>query len=279
MKINEIIVEGWGAETQKAQHDKNMVAVAKVLQKYQDDPELSAIASYMFQNNWAADAIDKTLQGQGKYDVDWWKATMAKKPQFQNHTQMMIDKYLSTDEAFSQAAADKNKLANIKLGVVGRGLPWKQYTDMDELATDIAYKITKNPTAYVKLLNTKYNSSIAKAIDKYFQKYGYPDSILNKVSDLIINQLQADGRKPKPEPKKKAPMPEDIVGEEPASRALCTSGKPDSALGASQLASCKSQGYRSRDGGKSHKVGSERVKVRGKRIKGKKYGGPLPDWS
>ena len=70
-----------------------------------------------------------------------------------------------------------------------------------------------------------------------------------------------------------------VVDEEPASRALCTSGKPDSALGASQLASCKSQGYRSRDGGKSHKVGHERVKVRGKKIKGKKYGGPLPDWS
>lgn len=70
-----------------------------------------------------------------------------------------------------------------------------------------------------------------------------------------------------------------VVDEEPASRALCTSGKPDSALGASQLSSCKSQGYRSRDGGKSHKVGAERIKVRGKKIKGKKYGGPLPDWS
>lgn len=69
------------------------------------------------------------------------------------------------------------------------------------------------------------------------------------------------------------------LDEEPASRALCTSGKPDSALGASQLSSCKSQGYRSRDGGKSHKVGHERIKVRGKKIKGKKYGGPLPDWS
>ena len=72
---------------------------------------------------------------------------------------------------------------------------------------------------------------------------------------------------------------EAVVDEEPASRALCTSGKPDSALGASQLSSCKSQGYRSREGGKSHKIGHERVKVRGKRIKGKKYGGPLPDWS
>ena len=84
------------------------------------------------------------------------------------------------------------------------------------------------------------------------------------------------------------PLNDDILGittgdsavsEEPASRDLCQSGKPDSALGASNLASCKSQGYRSRDGGKSHKVGSERVKVRGKKIKGKKYGGPLPDWS
>lgn len=80
-------------------------------------------------------------------------------------------------------------------------------------------------------------------------------------------------------PRNESYQEEDIVDEEPASRALCTSGKPDSALGASQLASCKSQGYRSRDGGKSHKVGSERVKVRGKKIKGKKYGGPLPDWS
>lgn len=69
------------------------------------------------------------------------------------------------------------------------------------------------------------------------------------------------------------------LDEEPATRALCQSGKPDSALGASQLASCKSQGYRSRDGGKSHKVGQERIKVRGKKIKGEKYGGPLPDWS
>lgn len=67
--------------------------------------------------------------------------------------------------------------------------------------------------------------------------------------------------------------------EEPASRDLCTSSKPDRSLGASALASCKSQGFRAREGGKSHKVGSDRVRVRGKKILGKKYGGPLPDWS
>tara|TARA_B110000503_G_scaffold139985_1_gene229690 strand:+ start:641 stop:895 length:255 start_codon:yes stop_codon:yes gene_type:complete len=67
-----------------------------------------------------------------------------------------------------------------------------------------------------------------------------------------------------------------------ATRSLCTSSKPNSALGASALSSCKSQGYRRREGNKSHKLGPEktsRVKVGGKKIKGKKYGGPLPDWS
>lgn len=66
---------------------------------------------------------------------------------------------------------------------------------------------------------------------------------------------------------------------EKASRALCVSTKSDAELGASNLASCKSQGLRARDGKKSHKVGNSRKTVGGKRIKGKKYGGPLPDWS
>lgn len=64
----------------------------------------------------------------------------------------------------------------------------------------------------------------------------------------------------------------------PASRSLCLSKKSDATLGASQLASCKSQGLRARDGKKSHKIGKKRTTVGGKKIKGKKYGGPLPDW-
>lgn len=63
-----------------------------------------------------------------------------------------------------------------------------------------------------------------------------------------------------------------------ASKDLCTSSIPDKKLGASNLASCKSQGYRARDGDKSHKIGSKRIKMGGKKIKGKKYGGPIPDW-
>ena len=76
-------------------------------------------------------------------------------------------------------------------------------------------------------------------------------------------------------------MAEETVTEK-ASRALCTSATPDKDLGASNLASCKSQGLRARDGEKSHLITAGarkvRIKVGGKKIKGKKYGGPLPDY-
>lgn len=67
-----------------------------------------------------------------------------------------------------------------------------------------------------------------------------------------------------------------------------TEGKPSSSycrntpkgkMSASAKASCKSRGLVTRDGKKSHKIGDKRTKVGGRRIKGKKYGGPLPDWS
>lgn len=64
-----------------------------------------------------------------------------------------------------------------------------------------------------------------------------------------------------------------------ASRALCLSKKPNNQLGASQLASCKSQGLRAREGDKSHKFkDGKRVTVGGHKIKGAAHGGPLPDW-
>jgi hypothetical protein len=69
--------------------------------------------------------------------------------------------------------------------------------------------------------------------------------------------------------------------DEKASRKLCLSTKPNSDLGASNLASCKSQGLRAREGNKSHKLGrspKSRIKVGGHKLKGKKYGGKLPDW-
>jgi len=67
-----------------------------------------------------------------------------------------------------------------------------------------------------------------------------------------------------------------------ASYKLCTSSKPNNELGASNLASCKSQGLRAREGNKSHKLGKSpksRMTMGGHKVKGRKYGGPLPDWS
>jgi len=71
----------------------------------------------------------------------------------------------------------------------------------------------------------------------------------------------------------------DDLDEWQASKELCRSSRPNSALGASALASCKSQGMRTRSGKKSHKIGKKRVTVGGKKIKGKSHGGPLPDYS
>jgi hypothetical protein len=72
---------------------------------------------------------------------------------------------------------------------------------------------------------------------------------------------------------------EDDIEEWKASKELCRSSRPNSKLGASALASCKSQGLRTRSGKKSHKIGKKRVTVGGKKIKGKEHGGPLPDYS
>jgi hypothetical protein len=72
------------------------------------------------------------------------------------------------------------------------------------------------------------------------------------------------------------------IVDEQASRKLCLSKRPSSELGASNLASCKSQGLRAREGEKSHLIGhgssSVRITVGGKKIKGKEYGGPVPDY-
>ena len=61
-----------------------------------------------------------------------------------------------------------------------------------------------------------------------------------------------------------------------ASRALCKSSRSNADLGASQLSSCKAQGLRGRESSKRHEVGGKRQSIKGMRIKGHKYGGPLP---
>ena len=63
----------------------------------------------------------------------------------------------------------------------------------------------------------------------------------------------------------------------PAPKGVCS--KPASDLPASWIASCKSQGRRKRTGDRAEKISGRTQKVAGKKIKGKKYGGPLPDYS
>ena len=63
----------------------------------------------------------------------------------------------------------------------------------------------------------------------------------------------------------------------PAPAGVCS--KPTSSLPASWVSSCKSQGKRKRTGNRVAKLGGKTKKVAGKRTKGKKYGGPLPDYS
>jgi hypothetical protein len=92
--------------------------------------------------------------------------------------------------------------------------------------------------------------------------------ILNKYTTMKINDFITEA--------------ELTALDEKASRKLCLSTKSNKDLGASNLASCKSQGLRAREGNKSHKLGKgpeSRVKVGGHKLKGKKYGGKLPDWS
>jgi len=65
--------EGWGAEPAAARHREQMTAVARVLQKYKNDPVKSKIANYLFVNNWNAPAIEKELANpdvQQKYQAN-----------------------------------------------------------------------------------------------------------------------------------------------------------------------------------------------------------------
>lgn len=72
---------------------------------------------------------------------------------------------------------------------------------------------------------------------------------------------------------------EDDVEEWKASKELCKSNRSDGSLGASALSSCRSQGLRRRDSKVRHTIGKKRQSISGKKVKGKRYGGPLPDWS
>ena len=148
------------------------------------------------------------------------------------------------------------------------------YVQLDELSTDLLGRYKKAAYADAKKADAegdyergnKRFKGINKATNKQFDN----DLKKHKEQGVAEAMLALEAEL------------ESLAEEGKASRKLCASSKPDSELGASQLASCKSQGLRSRDGNKSHKLGKSpksRVKVGGHKIKGQKYGGPLPDWS
>ena len=66
------------------------------------------------------------------------------------------------------------------------------------------------------------------------------------------------------------------VTEAKASAELCKSSKPNDALSASDLSSCKSQGLRARETKRKYKIGGQTQGISGKKVRGKKYGGNLP---
>ena len=68
----------------------------------------------------------------------------------------------------------------------------------------------------------------------------------------------------------------DIITEAEASAELCKSSKPNKDLGASNLASCKSQGFRARSTKRKYKIAGKTQGISGKKVRGKKYGGNLP---
>jgi hypothetical protein len=63
----------------------------------------------------------------------------------------------------------------------------------------------------------------------------------------------------------------------PAPAGVCS--RPKSKLPASWISSCKSKGRMKRTGERKQKIHGKTQKVAGKRIKGRAYGGPLPDYS
>ena len=66
------------------------------------------------------------------------------------------------------------------------------------------------------------------------------------------------------------------VTEAKASAELCKSSKPNDALSASDLSSCKSQGLRARETNRKYKIGGVTKGISGKKVRGGKYGGNLP---
>ena len=75
---------------------------------------------------------------------------------------------------------------------------------------------------------------------------------------------------------------EEIISEKRKKPSRSDCKKPNSELSAYDLAHCKCKGWKAREGDKKFKLrkgkNAKKEKVAGKKIKGAKCGGPLPDY-
>ena len=190
---------------------------------------------------------------------------------------------ISTSETFTfltQDSFNKFKTAlllkfNVELPSVenqpeDRKMNTQESHDDDEYVQQLATEFIRRAK-----LGRRYTpaETILGMLDRFFKKFAVNDRYFDDVYHRVVRTTDHEAGI--------LEMETDLE-EWKASRKLCRSSTPDSELGASALASCKAQGLRARDGNKSHKLGKSpdsRIKVGGHRIKGKKYGGPLPDWS
>lgn len=164
----------------------------------------------------------------------------------------------------------QNSTADVGPGTIAKNLKAFNLESHDD--DDYVQTLTNEFLRRAKLgRHNATEGTIMRMLAKFFDKFSVNDSYFDDVYHRVTATAQADQEADLAEM-------EAELEEWKASRQLCRSSTPDADLGASALSSCKSQGFRARDGNKSHKVGNKRITVGGHRIKGKKYGGPLPDY-
>lgn len=187
----------------------------------------------------------------------------------------MLDTPSTNEECAGVGIVTKqNSTADVGPGTIGKNLKAFKLAQEGHNDDDYVQQLTNEFIRRAKL-GRRYTTAenILGMLDRFFKKFAVNDRYFDDVFHRVVRTTDHEAGI--------LEMETDLE-EWKASRQLCRSSTPDKDLGASALASCKSQGLRARDGNKSHKLGKSpksRVKVGGHRIKGKKYGGPIPDWS
>ena len=151
-----------------------------------------------------------------------------------------------------------------------KGLPLKSH--QGRLKNQIKASLAGNESMNERSTSEKQARTMAAAAHdpKFAKKVGIKTSVAKEFNKADKGTKRLSNAMKK----------EDVTDEGgPASRSLCRSKKPDSALGASNLASCVSQGLRAHKSGRADYVNGKQLRVGGKKVKGKAHGGPLPDYS